>query len=265
MRTDAAVPGTSDRSAAAWLARAVAKGRRELAARAHRRPLALPGREPLVSFTFDDAPRTALVAGARVLERLGLRGTYYLSLGLLGSPGDSGPIGDAHDVRAVAAGGHELGCHTHDHLDAWQVPARAYLASVDRNAQHLAELLPGLRFETFAYPKSGARACVKPGLASRFRACRHGGQRGNEGVVDRDLLAACFLDQHMRPSLTLLRHLIDRNAARGGWLIFATHDVAPEPSRWGCTPAFLAAVARHAVASGARVLPVREALARVEG
>lgn len=260
-----ALHATQSRTAPAWIARAFARGRRELAARAYRRPLALGQGEPLVSFSFDDAPRTALVAGARVLERLGLRGTYYLSLGLLGGGSESGPIADVHDVRAVAASGHELGCHTHDHLDAWHVSAHAYLASVDRNAQHLSELLPDLRFETFAYPKSGARARVKPGLAARFRACRHGGQRGNEGVIDRDLLAACFLDQHMRPSLTLLRHLIDRNAARGGWLIFATHDVAPDPSRWGCTPAFLAAVARHAVASGARVLPVREALARAEG
>jgi len=242
------------------LRRARAGTRRALAARLHRRALLVAPRKPLVSFSFDDAPASAFLAGARVLEHHGLRGTFYVSLGLLGQPGPAGRLGGEAELRAAVAAGHELGCHTHDHLDAWEVPQEAYLASVEANAQALQRLLPGARFETFAYPKSGAVAAVKPALARRFLACRHGGQHGNAGRVDRDLLAACFLDRQQHADLSFVRHLIEDNARRRGWLIFATHDVTTQPSPWGCTPGLLEAVVRHALRTGSRVLPVREAL-----
>jgi hypothetical protein len=44
-----------------------------------------------------------------------------------------------------------------------------------------------------------------------------------------------------------------------GWLIFATHDVAAQPSRYGCTPEFLEQVVQYSVDSGARILPVAKA------
>ena len=248
---------------ATLLRRARSGARRALAARLHRRTLTVAPVQPLVSFSFDDAPRSAFVAGARVLERHGLRATYYVSLGLLGQPGPSGPLAGAQELQAAAAAGHELGCHTHDHLDAWQVRPADFLASVEANARALQRIVPGTRFETFAYPKSGAVAAVKPALARRFLACRHGGQRGNAGSVDRDLLAACFLDRQQHADLSFLRHLLEENARRRGWLILATHDVAADPSPFGCTPAFLEAVVRHALRTGARVLPVREALREV--
>lgn len=247
-------------AATALLRRARAGTTRMLARRLHRQWLTLAPAQPLVSFSFDDAPRSAFGTGARVLERHGLRGTYYVSLGLLGQTGPSGLLAGPDELRAAAAAGHELGCHTHDHLDAWHVRPAEFLASVEANARALQRLVPGAHFETFAYPKSGAVAAVKPALAQRFLACRHGGQRGNAGRVDRNLLAACFLDRQQHADLSFLRHLLEENARARGWLIFATHDVSTDPSPWGCTPAFLEAVVRHALRTGARVLPVREAL-----
>lgn len=40
---------------------------------------------PLVSFTFDDVPDTALHNGAAILERHGVRGTFYIAGGLRGA------------------------------------------------------------------------------------------------------------------------------------------------------------------------------------
>ena len=57
--------------------------------------------------------------------------------------------------------------------------------------------------------------------------------------------------------------LILENAKRKSWLIFYTHDVRPEPSRYGCTPELLEAAVSSAVHSGSRILTVREALAEV--
>ena len=48
--------------------------------------------------------------------------------------------------------------------------------------------------------------------------------------------------------------------AGGGWLIFATHDVDRHHTRFGCTPDFFEYVVQCAVNSGARILPMIEAL-----
>ena len=54
--------------------------------------------------------------------------------------------------------------------------------------------------------------------------------------------------------------MIDQNARARGWLIFATHDVRETPSRFGCTPDFFEQVVQWSLESGARILPVVEAL-----
>src|SRR5438874_10230057 len=80
-----------------------------------RRPLAIRTQVPLISFTFDDFPRSALAAGGAILNRYGLSGTYYISFGLLGKNSPSGPICVTDDLRELGERGHELGCHTFSH------------------------------------------------------------------------------------------------------------------------------------------------------
>ncbi|URK86924.1 polysaccharide deacetylase family protein [Rhizobium sp. RCAM05350] len=47
-----------------------------------RRPI--PTERPIVSFTFDDVPDTALTNGAAILEKYGVHGTFYIAGGLEG-------------------------------------------------------------------------------------------------------------------------------------------------------------------------------------
>ena len=50
---------------------------------------------------------------------------------------------------------------------------------------------------------------------------------------------------------------------RPGWLIFFTHDIAPVPTPYGCTPATFDGLVAHAVSRGCAVMPVEEALDRM--
>src|SRR5260370_25972354 len=68
-----------------------------------------------VSFTFDDFPHSAFAAGGEVLERHGLRGTYYTPLGLAGPTGELGPMLEPDDVLAAPPRGHESPCPTFRH------------------------------------------------------------------------------------------------------------------------------------------------------
>jgi peptidoglycan/xylan/chitin deacetylase (PgdA/CDA1 family) len=174
-----------------------------------------------------------------------------------------GKIASRDDLARAVDEGSELGCHTFDHLDAWHTSFSTFMASIARNSEALHRILPGARFTTFAYPKSGARLSVKLRLRNTFMCCRGGGQGTNEDHTDLNLLKASFLDRRTGVDFEAIRTLIDYNAERRGWLILATHDVAADPSPYGCTPEFLEAVVQYASRSGALLLPVGEACARL--
>jgi peptidoglycan/xylan/chitin deacetylase (PgdA/CDA1 family) len=214
---------------------------------------------PLVSFSFDDAPASAFERGAEVLEASGVRATFYVSLGLVGSSSELGPIGTRAHLQRAFQEGHELGCHTFDHLDAWHCTTSAYVASIERNRSALHEFLPSARFRSFAYPKSGARTMVKKAIGDRFECGRGGGQTFNCGVVDLNLVRCVFLDRYTNVDLPAVRDLIARNAARRGWLVFAAHDISHGSGPLSCDPAFLSSTLRMSIESGAKVVPVAAA------
>jgi peptidoglycan/xylan/chitin deacetylase (PgdA/CDA1 family) len=250
---------------AALLTRAISKGRRTLANRFRRRDLRVQTPVPLISFTFDDAPSSAFDVGRRILEENNGRGTYFVSLGLMDQVTEIGEIAGLDRLQAAQRAGHELGCHTFDHVDAWHVSRERYIASVDANRKALEQHLPASRFRSFAYPKSGAKLAVKADLEQRFLCCRGGGQGINSGVVDRNLLNACFLDSKGGIEMSFVRDLIAQNARSRGWLIFAAHEIADSGSQFRITPAFFETVVREAAASGAELLPVGAACERLMG
>ena len=59
------------------------------------------------------------------------------------------------------------------------------------------------------------------------------------------------------------KQLILQNEKQKSWLIFYTHDVRPNPSRFGCAPAVLEAVVSFACRSGARIMTVADVLAEM--
>jgi peptidoglycan/xylan/chitin deacetylase (PgdA/CDA1 family) len=238
-----------------------------------RRQLAIQTPVPLISFTFDDFPRSAFLEAGSILTRYGILGTYYVSLSLAGKESQMGPMYQTEDLKELARLGHELGCHTFGHCHSWNTPPDIYEKAILDNQQALNEVLPGTAFQTFSYPFSGPRLPVKQIAGRHFLCCRGGGLRAgrfllrhhaggqtfNSGTTDLNLLCAFFLEQS-RENPEAVKRLIDQNAQARGWLILATHDVRDTPSRFGCTPAFFEQVVQWSLESGARLLPVVEAL-----
>jgi peptidoglycan/xylan/chitin deacetylase (PgdA/CDA1 family) len=262
-----------ERAADGYLARA----RRWLAAEASRvlfrKGLPVRTALPLISFTFDDFPRSAFLDAGSILRRYGILGTYYVSLSLMGKQSHLGPMFQAEDLKELARLRHELGCHTFAHCHSWNTPPDVYERAILENQKALSELLPGASFQTFAYPISVPRLAVKKVAGRHFLCCRGGGlkarryllrhaaggQTFNSGITDLNYLCAFFLEKS-RGNPEAVKSLIDQNARARGWLIFATHDVCAAPSPFGCTSSFFEQVVRWAVDSGARILPVVEAL-----
>ena len=228
------------------------------------RPMEICTERPLISFTFDDFPRSALLTGGAILKGFGLSATYYASIGLLGEESPSGKIFVLDDLRSAVEDGHELGCHTFSHCHSWQTETRAFEESVIQNRVTLSELLPEAQFKSFSYPMSEPRPLTKRAISKHFLCCRAGGQTINAGAADLNQLSAFFLEK-VHGNLQAIKDLIDLNKSARGWVIFATHDIALHPSPYGCTPEFFEDVVRYAVSSGAQILPVARALEAIRG
>jgi peptidoglycan/xylan/chitin deacetylase (PgdA/CDA1 family) len=225
----------------------------------YRRPLRIVAGAPLISFTFDDFPRTALLNAGAILKRYQLRATYYAAFGLMGRQGPVGEMFVHEDVRTVLKEGHELGCHTYGHDNAGRTMPAAFEASILKNRRVLDELFPGIRFRSLSYPYSFPRPGIKGKSGRYFGCCRSGGQTFNVGTADLNNLASFFLEQtNGRPQA--VKDIIDETCCVGGWLILDTHDVRAKPSPFGCTTEFFEEIVEYAARSGARILPVADAL-----
>ena len=233
--------------------------RRRSASLLFRRPVPISPQRPLVSFTFDDFPRSALLAGGAILNRLGVAGTYYAAFGLMGKADASGAMFVGEDLATLFERGHELGCHTFSHCDSWETETKSFEESIIENRAALHRIYPGAEFKTFSYPISLPRPWTKARTASHFLCCRGGGQTLNAGRVDLNQVSAYFLEKS-RDRISAIHEMIDRNRSARGWLVFATHDISNSPSPFGCTPEFFEAVVEYALSSGAIVLPVVKAL-----
>lgn len=232
--------------------------RRDVSRRCGRRMVELRPKSPIVSFTFDDFPRSALHEGGAILRRFGFLGTYYVSLGLMDRDLPAGRAFSADDLHQTIADGHELGCHTFAHCNAWETKPEVFEQSILDNRRALEKLAPGAAFKSLSFPIDWPRPQTKRRAARHFSCCRGGGLSFNAGWTDANNLQACFLEKH-RDHPEAMMQLIEANSRACGWLIFATHDVCNSPTPFGCTPDLFEAVVQTVSKSGARVLPIATA------
>jgi peptidoglycan/xylan/chitin deacetylase (PgdA/CDA1 family) len=222
-------------------------------------PLALPGDQPVVSFTFDDVPQSAVARGASILSDYGAHGTFYIAGGLVDRPSPDWKMIDADGVLALHRAGHEIGCHTYSHAKACDLDADAMACEVTCNRRYFQSLDPDIELRNFAYPYGIGSFQRKRQLGEIFGSCRSVVPKVNSGIIDLQFLSAIPLESG-RFDASDIECILDETIAKGGWLIFYTHDVASSPSRFGCTPGFLEKTIQKARRRDTRILSIAEAL-----
>src|ERR1039458_7953997 len=219
--------------------------RRRIHSAFHRREVPLGPIGPIVTFSFDDFPRSALTAGAEILEGFGTRATYYVTMSLMNTENNLGVQFSQQDLDSALDRGHELGSHTFSHLSARRVEYDAFERDVEKGEQAIRKKmgLPGSG--NFAYPCGDVTLESKRKLGPQFKSCR--GTRGglNGPNVDLNLLRGNSLYGDL-DRLHNAKQLILENERQAAWLIFYSHDVALSPSPFGCTPKLLEAVCSFA-------------------
>ncbi|MBS7697321.1 MULTISPECIES: polysaccharide deacetylase family protein [unclassified Chelatococcus] len=225
-------------------------------------PLTMRSRQPLVSFTFDDIPDSAAQKGADVLDAHGIKGTFYVAAGLLGTRDTFWKLATADDIRCLHERGHEIGCHTHDHRKVDELSAAELAAQCDANHAALSAICGPIDLPNFAYPFGRQSLPRKLDLQRRFMSCRSVYEGVNAGRIDRAMLRVTELYDRTLTREKLTRTL-DAAAAQSGWVIFYTHDVTETPSWIGASPGLMVDVIKAVTARGFACVTVKEALARM--
>lgn len=241
---------------------------RHIGARISRRLVTLQSRRdirfnlerPIISFTFDDCPKSAINNGVSQIDKEGWLCTAYVSGGLMGITNHHGLQIQGEDAQALHKSGHEVGCHTFSHIDAQSHALSDFLADIDRNREYYDGFnLP--EFETFAYPYGQTTAPLKTALETRFLGLRgiESGPHVKKSDLNQIKSTAAFTGTKMERTLAQIMQLKTRPA----WLTIFTHDVRDNHSRWGCSPKDMEDVIMAVKNSGAEVLTVAKAIKRL--
>ena len=228
-------------------------------------------RAPIATITFDDFPRSAWTVGGRILDSYGVRGTYFVSAAFSPQRLRQKPAAgitpavtyyELDDLAAAYERGHEIGCHSFDHIRAPQLKKADLKESVARNAEFVKSCLGDVIMTSFAFPQGAANIRVKRLLSKHFAVCRGTWPGINAGLFDLALLKAVALDTNFDRRFRL-SELIQKAKASKAWIVFFTHDVDDKPSTWGCTPRQFHSIVSELVDNGIEILPLKSALARV--
>jgi peptidoglycan/xylan/chitin deacetylase (PgdA/CDA1 family) len=217
---------------------------------------------PIVSFTFDDFPRSAYNLGGTILNQFGIKGTYYVAMSLMGTRDVQGEHFHAEDLEHVVNHGHELGCHTFHHFSCSAHSPEECERSVQQNQEQLEEVLPGYKLRQFSFPFGHVSPTVKKAFGARFTSCRGIYSGINHEQIDLNLLLANRL--YERIPMAQVEQLIEKNTAQRGWLVFYTHDIQDHPSPYGCNSQYFERAVQRAMDSGAEVLTISEAISRLQ-
>jgi peptidoglycan/xylan/chitin deacetylase (PgdA/CDA1 family) len=226
-------------------------------------PHALPNQSPapLVSFSFDDFPRSAAKAGAEILGEFRIKGTYFVAGARAGQRAEGLEHFTDDDLARLARDGHEIGCHTFTHASLPKLTTDEIDRELLRNKEYVRRVLGDYKMTSFAYPFGHATIAVKAYLRRFFPVCRGVWSRVNKGSIDFSQLKAVELKQPFDPKR--IEKVLDETTAASGWTIFFTHDVSDHPNYYRCAPRDLARVVKDVLDRKIEVLPVSGAAARV--
>jgi len=191
------------------------------------------GKRAAVSLTFDDARPTQLDRGVPILDRHGVKATFYVGFGGFEQRID--------DWRNAVAHGHEIGNHSMTHPCSGNFPGAQGNALEDYSLEKMErELLDagarireaiGVEPVTFAYPcgqsfvgRGGGRKSYVPLVARHFLVGR--GYR-DEFVNDPSFCDLAMVGGTEGDGLSSdrLRALVETAASRSAWVVLCGHDV----------------------------------------
>src|SRR5580658_953356 len=164
--------------------------RRKLLTSIFARRMSLGARGPIISFTFDDFPRTALTVGGPILKAYGSRATYYAAVGLMNGESLLGDQFRREDLDILLRDGHELASHTFSHVSCRSISCSKFREQVDKGRRAIEELTGQKDFGNFAFPYGVVTLNAKRAVGQDVASSRGVWKGLNGPFVDLNLLRA---------------------------------------------------------------------------
>ena len=238
-----------------------AKIRRRIVPHQERRPLKPRLERPIVSFSFDDCPKSVIEHAIKPFEQENWRSSVYVAMGLCGITNHLGLHMNGDDIKSLHENGHEIADHTFSHIDAFRHSTAEMLEDIQKNQASLNALgLP--KSKSFAYPYGQVTPELKSTLSTMFIGSR--GIRSREYDEDIDLNQIRSNRLYAGADFEKIMSQISRIKDKPGWLPIFTHDIRDNPSIFGCTPEQMKQVIKAVKQSGAQVLTMADAVEQME-
>lgn len=215
-------------------------------------------KKPIVSFSFDDCPHTAMTAGARLLEEKGAVGTFYVCGGLTDGTENGLPCQTEQDLSRTHENGHELASHLYNHRRCEDLSYEELVREIQQSKCYLEAWLKDEEELHFSYPFGSINLQAKKQISTEFISGRGVEPGINSGRIDMACLKAVALYER-QVSKEKIREWIDCNVSQDGWLIFYTHDVSDTPSEYGITPDMLRYAIEYSIEKGCDLMSVKAA------
>ncbi|MEO9969075.1 MAG: polysaccharide deacetylase family protein [Hyphomonadaceae bacterium] len=215
--------------------------------------------QSIITFSFDDFPKSAADTGAEIVESIGAKAIYYACSGLAGCVNRTGEQYVDTDMLALDRAGHEIGAHTHTHLDCSRASTDAVMRDISENLDQLKQMGLTKSVDHFAYPYGETTTELKTALKDKFLTARGIRTGINAKGADRMQLTAVELKPDTATTAQALA-AIERANTTPAWLHIFTHDITANPSPFGTTPQELKKIVKKARDSGIRVATPREAM-----
>ncbi len=195
------------------------------------------GKRAGLSLTFDDARPSQVDRAAPILDRYGIRATFYALPSMLRYR--------LQGWKAALAAGHELGNHTVSHPCSCNYPFSRANALEDYTLERLEqeliranqelEAFTGRRPTSFAYPcgqrfigQGNATRSYVPLVAAHFLVARGYLDETSNDPMRCDMAQVSGVAADGK-GFEQLRAMIDSAIEEGRWLVLVAHDVATKP------------------------------------
>ncbi|MCB5364555.1 polysaccharide deacetylase family protein [Pusillimonas sp. CC-YST705] len=196
--------------------------------------------------------------GARILEKYGCRGTFYIAGSLTSRQEEGRPAHTLSDILDLQARSHEIGSHGWGHINYAKAVNAEIHTDQSKNLAFLQSHLNQSAGSSFAYPFGQYDLRSKLLTARAHSSCRILGNGLHRQRADLNLLGCHRLYGPGRQQNQW--QLLLNTMQPGDWLIVNTHEVEFDCGTYGCTPTDLATFIEAAQSLGSLILPVASAI-----
>ena len=217
--------------------------------------------KPIVSFSFDDCPKSVVENALPLFDREHWKVTLYMAMGLCETTNHLGLHMSRSDVKAAYKSGHEIADHTYDHIDATTVSAHDFENNITKNQECL-DSVGVSPSKTFAYPYGQLNLATKKIIDQKFKGGRGITSRIHTKNADLNQIGSnrLYNDESYDALMTDISNLNQTSS----WITIFTHDVRETPSQFGCQPKQLEAVIDAVKNTGADVMTIADAITHLE-